>query len=622
MHNYLITKGTTDVSVELRIVDSTDGTPETGVVWNTAGIDLQYRRDGAASTAITEATLAALTTAHTDGGFLHIGNGVYRFDLPDAACAAGVDKVVVHGTVTGMVVIGCVIQLTDMDVFDATLWTALSNQYDGTTGLIGDTYPATQAQLSGLSVSSAAQSVRVKASPDGFVLTTGSEVNTEDSTVALDGVRHELSDAAGTLDCYYKFDISSGAVPVSATFKAVVNGGNDVFGIYANIGSSTVPVWSQRLSITGTGTATNDIYPVDLYSSDTVTDIPTEVWLRVYGTGLTTSSFDTDQMFVSRSFDFQYSGYDNGAVWINTVGGTAGTILGYNGIASRPVDTLADALTIGNSLALHRYEISNDSSITLASATTDKILAGRGWTLALGGQDLTNTHILDAKASGIATGSSIEFHDSLLTNVTSPGGSFHDCAVVGTFTCNAAATYHFHQSHSGDGSIPIIDLGAAVGATTILMHNWKGSVVIDNLGATGADVINLAGDGEITLNASCVGGTLNYQGNWKLTNNGSGITINADDNSANLVAILADTAEIGVAGAGLTSIMTTQLTESYAADGAAPTPAQALMLIQQMLGDFSISGTTLTVKQVDGTTTAGTFTLDDGTTPTSITRTT
>lgn len=129
MHNYLIKKGTTDVSVELRIVDSTDGTPETGVVYNTAGIDLQYRRDGAASTAITEATLAALTTAHTDGGFLHIGNGVYRLDLPDAACASGVDKVIVHGTVTGMVVIGCVIQLTDVDLFDSVRggMTALPN---------------------------------------------------------------------------------------------------------------------------------------------------------------------------------------------------------------------------------------------------------------------------------------------------------------------------------------------------------------------------------------------------------------------------------------------------------------------------------------------------------------
>src|SRR3990167_4247698 len=79
-----IQKGSVDRSVEVYIIDSTDGTPETGVVWNTAGIDLNYRRDGAAVVAITEATLAALTTAHTDGGFLAIGNGYYRLDPPDA----------------------------------------------------------------------------------------------------------------------------------------------------------------------------------------------------------------------------------------------------------------------------------------------------------------------------------------------------------------------------------------------------------------------------------------------------------------------------------------------------------------------------------------------------------
>lgn len=111
MITYNILPGTVDVSVTIRIIDSTDGTPETGVVFNTSGIDLEYRREGAASTDITEATLAALTTAHADGGFLHIGNGYYRLDLPDAACATGVPGVLVHGVVTGMVVIGCYIQL-------------------------------------------------------------------------------------------------------------------------------------------------------------------------------------------------------------------------------------------------------------------------------------------------------------------------------------------------------------------------------------------------------------------------------------------------------------------------------------------------------------------------------
>lgn len=110
------TKGATNYSVELTIVDDTDGTPETGVVYNTAGIDLWYRREGAAKTSITEATLAALTTAHSDGGFLHIGDGVYRLDLPDAAVATGADFVSVGGTATGMIVVGGRVVLTDFDL--------------------------------------------------------------------------------------------------------------------------------------------------------------------------------------------------------------------------------------------------------------------------------------------------------------------------------------------------------------------------------------------------------------------------------------------------------------------------------------------------------------------------
>ena len=114
-----IPKGRTNVSVVVRIVDSTDGTPETGVVWNTSGIDLWYRREGAAKVSVTEATLAALTTAHADGGFLTISNGWYRFDLPDAAFASGADGVQIGGTVTGMIVHAPYVQLTDLDLFDA-----------------------------------------------------------------------------------------------------------------------------------------------------------------------------------------------------------------------------------------------------------------------------------------------------------------------------------------------------------------------------------------------------------------------------------------------------------------------------------------------------------------------
>ena len=116
--------------------------------------------------------------------------------------------------------------------------------------------------------------------------------------------------------------------------------------------------------------------------------------------------------------------------------------------------------------------------------------------------------------------------------------------------------------------------------------------------------------------------------------------------------ILADTAVIGSAGAGLTAVpwnaawdaevqsectdalnaydpptkaemdatWTTAMTESYASDGATMTPAQALYMILCSVSEFSISSTAITGKKLDGSTTAMTWTLNDATSPTSRTR--
>lgn len=100
-----IKKGTTSYSAMIRIVDATDGTPETGVLWNTAGIDLWYRRAGATVTSITEAT-QTINGAYATGGFVHVSDGYYRLDLPDGAPLTGVDYFDIGGAVPGMVVIG------------------------------------------------------------------------------------------------------------------------------------------------------------------------------------------------------------------------------------------------------------------------------------------------------------------------------------------------------------------------------------------------------------------------------------------------------------------------------------------------------------------------------------
>lgn len=69
----------------------------------------------------------------------------------------------------------------------------------------------------------------------------------------------------------------------------------------------------------------------------------------------------------------------------------------------------------------------------------------------------------------------------------------------------------------------------------------------------------------------------------------------------------------------LDSLFSTQLAESYAANGVVPTLPQAVLAIHQFLMDFAISGTSYGVHKFDGSS-AFNATLDSATTPTSCTR--
>ena len=72
--------------------------------------------------------------------------------------------------------------------------------------------------------------------------------------------------------------------------------------------------------------------------------------------------------------------------------------------------------------------------------------------------------------------------------------------------------------------------------------------------------------------------------------------------------------------AQVAAVITTQITESYRANGAAPTLAQFMSEVLAHLGEASISSTTKTINKFDHSTAAETFTLDSATDPASITR--
>lgn len=92
--------GQTDFTVLVKIV-GTDGAPETGLT--EASIDLAYSRvetDNDVTTSdVTPASLANLTAAHSDWGFIEVSStdhpGLYRLDLADAVFAPGAWEAVV-----------------------------------------------------------------------------------------------------------------------------------------------------------------------------------------------------------------------------------------------------------------------------------------------------------------------------------------------------------------------------------------------------------------------------------------------------------------------------------------------------------------------------------------------
>jgi hypothetical protein len=100
MAKLAIKKDSTDVTVYLFIQASnvTTGAGLTGLAYNTANLVASYVRPLAARAALSLAT-QTVDGAHSDGGFVEVDAtnvpGIYRLDLPDAVCAAGVNSVVV-----------------------------------------------------------------------------------------------------------------------------------------------------------------------------------------------------------------------------------------------------------------------------------------------------------------------------------------------------------------------------------------------------------------------------------------------------------------------------------------------------------------------------------------------
>lgn len=581
----------------------------------------------------------------------------------------------------------------------------LESQYDGT-GLTGDTYPATQSQIGNISSGTAATNTTA----DSVTVTTGVEVNAYTDTFSLDGTVHEVNPSGGNTEFYYEFDLGANGTPVSVQWEGYANLAGDAYSIYAYNWSGAS--WDQIGTISGSGTSTvvTEVFDLTTAHVGTGANIGLVRWRVVSTDG---QGFNTDRVLCSFASVFRSVGYADGAIWVDTSASNTNTVAFVDGVADNPVSTWAAALTLSGTLGLVRFRIAAGSSITLTGDSTGyEILSGGLYSLALGGQTITDAYIKKASLSGTGAGSGVIFEDCQFNNSVSipPSYTIRSGIAAGSGTplvANGAGEYVFVDCVSlvaGSGT-PYFDFSGTGGSSGVNFRRWSGgtNITLDSNNSLSLEVVGGGGQTIVTGGASCelrgimravtvtmsstetvqfVGvtgpialsgtttGTVNLHGvSTSLSDTTSGATVNDntvrrteqdsviadvaalnDPTSADIADAVWDEAKAGHVGAGsfgedvqshslsteisalndlsaaevnaevVDVLRTDTIPDSYAADGAQPTIVQAILAIKQFLEERSVSGTTVTVKKPDGSTTAMTFTLDDAVTPQSITR--
>lgn len=316
---------------------------------------------------------------------------------------------------------------------------------------------------------------------------------------------------------------------------------------------------------------------------------------------------DTDMKTREESVVYNQSGLDLLWNFVTTAGAMTQT-------AVTPTDTAGDYDWVNQGNGFYTIEIPASGG---ASANNDT--EGFGW--------------FSGFATGILpwVGPTIGFRAAALNDALIDGGDNLDVNVTQWLgTAPATPTV---------AGVPEVDLTHVAGATTNVaaLATNVDAILTD----TSTTLDNLVDDLESRLGTP--------------SDLGSGATI-----AANLADIEAQTDDIGVAGAGLTeaggtgdhltavpwnaawdaevqsevtdalnaydppthaetlALLTTAMTESYAAAGATMTMAQFAYMVRSALNNFAHSGTTQTRKKLDGSTTANTLTLDSATSPTSL----
>jgi len=227
--------------------------------------------------------------------------------------------------------------------------------------------------------------------------------------------------------------------------------------------------------------------------------------------------------------EIQDQSYTDGRIFIDTVGGEAGTVHPI-GTTTRPVSNHSDAFVINTSRSLPgRYLLKG------ASTLSSDDISGTDWlgtalpsdALDLGGSTTVSTAFEFLKLAGACSGS-FTARDCVLDNISGFNGFLFGGAIAGTLTL-AAGEAHIVNAHAAAsaGNFVTIDVNGA--STAIFMPGWEGDVHIVNHSHSGASTVVNNRAGTITLDATCTSGSVLVNGIGRLVDNsGVGCTVTND----------------------------------------------------------------------------------------------
>jgi hypothetical protein len=226
---------------------------------------------------------------------------------------------------------------------------------------------------------------------------------------------------------------------------------------------------------------------------------------------------------------------ESGLIFIATTGSVESQSF-VDGTDRNPiVDTaIVSARSVADDLNLTHFHMEPGASITLNQAYEQWQFEGNGYTVNLNNQNIRNSRFIQGAivGTGTATSGRVVF---ISCNFVGPGSTLPsfvllECRLTNTITLADTGDHLVDRCFSNSPGAAF-DFNST-GNTTIGLTHWSGDIEIKQLGVAGTDAFSINGQGTLTINANCVGGTVTVKGNIEVVDNSGGaVTILQNANS-------------------------------------------------------------------------------------------